>query len=258
MDWSNPKQVAAFMDLHSGNPREGPGDKASTARALAAVTAAAGDRQIESVLDLACGPGMQTRHLAELLPTSHITALDIHPAFLAELEGWIAQNNLEQQVTTVHGDMKQPPVATGSFDLIWCEGAAYMLGVGAALQTWQPYLRADPAQGFIALSEPVFLSAQLPQPVVENWAEYAEMSDEDGIAARVADAGFELLESFILPPAAWAAYYDPLQKRVDALRTKYVNDADGRQVINEGQREIDAWRNYGEYFSYAFIVTRPR
>lgn len=167
MDWSNPKQVAAFMDLHSGNPREGPGDKASTARALAAVTTAAGERQIESVLDLACGPGMQTRHLAELLPTSHITALDIHPAFLAELDGWIAQNELEHQVTTVHGDMKQPP-------------------------------------------------------------------------------------------AAWAAYYDPLQRRVDTLRTKYVNDPDGKQVINEGQQEIDAWRNYGEYFSYAFIVTRPR
>lgn len=245
------------MDLHSNNPREGPGDQASTARALGVVTAAASAGQIRSVLDIACGPGMQTRHLVELLPDCHITALDINPPYLAEVDVWIKQNNLGQQVTTVRGDMAKPPVAAGSMDLIWCEGAAYMLGVGPALQTWQPYLRADEAPGFIALSEPVFLSAQLPQPVVDNWAEYPEMSDEDGIAARVSGAGFDLLESFILPPEAWAAYYAPLQKRVDALRPKYANEPDSLQVIDEGQQEIDAWREYGEYFSYAFLVTRP-
>jgi len=266
MDWSKPKQVAAFFDLHRDNPREGPGDRASTARALAAVTLAANPAQIETVLDLACGPGMQTRHLVELLPArANITALDIHAPFVDEVNNWINERQLGHRVRVVQGDMSKPPVAPGSVDLIWCEGAAYMLGIGPALETWRPFLRGDNGGGnvsaspvgFVALSEPVFLTDELPPAVVENWAEYPAMTDAQGIADRVAGAGFNLLESFTLSHEAWAAYYDPLQQRVTALRDKYAKDPESLSVIEEGQQEIDAWHNYGEYFSYAFIVVQP-
>lgn len=265
MDWSDPKQIAAFFDLHQDNPREGPGNQESTARALAAVVLAAGAQEIAAVLDLACGPGMQTRHLAELLPDARITALDIHEPFVREVGEWIERDKLGDRVTAVQGDMSKPPVAPGSIDLVWCEGAAYMLGVQQALKTWRPLLRASDnsadiaggSTGFVAFSEPVFLSADLPPAVIENWAEYPVMTNEQGIAERVTEAGFSLLESFVLPPEAWAEYYEPLQRRVNSLRGKYTNDPEGLSVIEEGQQEIDAWQNYGEYFSYAFIVAEP-
>ena len=261
MDWSNPNHVATFFDLHRNNPREGPGDQASTARALAAAVKTVGADRIETVLDLACGPGMQTRHLAELLPAARITALDIHAPFVTEVRNWIDHNQLDHRVTAVQGDMRKPPVAPGSIDLLWCEGAAYMLGVEAALTTWRPLLRGadlgSASNGIVAFSEPVFLRDDLPPAVIENWAEYPPMTNLQGIAYWVAQADYNLLDSFVMPSAAWEAYYVPLQRRVVTLRDKYATDPERLSVIEEGQQEIDAWRNYGEYFSYAFIVAQP-
>ena len=89
MNWNNSKQRAAFFDLHSDNPREGPGDFVSTQRAFAAVSnALAGETRLQ-ILDLACGPGLQTQHLAELAPDARITALDIHAPFVAGLADWV-------------------------------------------------------------------------------------------------------------------------------------------------------------------------
>ena len=53
-----------FADVHSDLPRQGPGNRASTERALAMAGALPADVRI---LDIACGPGMQTLDLAYLV-----------------------------------------------------------------------------------------------------------------------------------------------------------------------------------------------
>lgn len=50
---------------------------------------------------------------------------------------------------------------------------------------------------------------------------------------------------------------DPPSDKGFELRGKYADDPDGALVIKEGQMEIDAWRNHGEHFSYAFFVVQP-
>ncbi|MDX1575896.1 MAG: class I SAM-dependent methyltransferase, partial [Kiloniellales bacterium] len=91
MDFDDPKMRAVFFDVHSGLPREGPGSRACTARALAM----AGPLPPEPrVLDIACGPGMQTLDLAELLPAARITAVDTHAPFVAEAERRAAARGL--------------------------------------------------------------------------------------------------------------------------------------------------------------------
>ena len=82
------------------------------------------------------------------------------------------------------------------------------------------------------------------------------MTDVAGVEQRLQATDFRLVDSFVLPDNAWAEYYEPLQKRVNVLREKYAADAHGALVIEEGQSEIDAWRNFGEYFSYAFFVVQ--
>ena len=254
MDRNKPNQWSAFLELHSGNPREGPGGRASTEKALQ--IARQHGCEPRRILDLACGPGMQTRHLAALAPLAHITALDLHDRYVQEVQAWITGDGLDTQVAAVRGDMSQPPVEKHSFDLIWCEGAAYMLGVTEALACWRDWLTAD-AGATIAFSEPVFLSSELPQAVVDNWAEYPAMSDLAGIHARVKAAGFRVVGDFVLPDAAWAAYYEPLQLRVNELRKSFAADPERLAIVEEGQQEIDAWRNHGEHFSYAFLVAQP-
>ena len=102
----------------------------------------------------------------------------------------------------------------------------------------------------------MFLSDQLPDAVVENWEEYPAMTDVAGVTSLLRNTDYTLVESFVLPDKAWAEYYEPLQRRVDALRPKYASVGDAALVIEEGQSEIDAWRNYGEHFSYAFFIVK--
>jgi len=252
LDWNNPTQRAAFLDLHSDNPREGPGDFKSAERAYRAAQNALGG-EVNAVLDLACGPGMQTQHLAALNPTAKITALDLHPVFVERVSEWCLEQGLGDRITALVGDMSKLDFDPGSQDLIWCEGAVYMLGVEAALAMWRPLLRPG---GCVAFTEPVFLSAQLPDAVVENWEEYPAMTDVAGMRSRLQNTDYDLVECFVLPDSAWAEYYEPLQRRVDVLRPKYAGVSDSALVIEEGQSEIDAWRNYGEHFSYAFFVVK--
>jgi len=252
LDWNNPTQRAAFFDLHSDNPREGPGDFQSAERAYSAAREALGG-EVNAILDLACGPGMQTQHLAALNPTAKITAVDVHPVFIARVTDWCVQQGLSDRITALVGDMNQLDFDPGSQDLIWCEGAVYMLGIEAALAKWRPLLRPG---GCVAFTEPVFLSDQLPDAVVENWAEYPAMMDVAGVTSLLRNTDYSLVESFVMSDNAWAEYYEPLQRRVDALRPKYVDIREAALIIEEGQSEIDAWRNYGEHFSYAFFVVK--
>jgi SAM-dependent methyltransferase len=83
MDFADSQQRRIFFELHSGLPREGPGNRDSTARALAMAGSLPARPRI---LDIACGPGMQTMDLAALLPEARIVAVDTHEPFLEELQ----------------------------------------------------------------------------------------------------------------------------------------------------------------------------
>jgi len=70
-----PRFWPIFFELYESLPRQGPGSRDCAARALALC------RDLPptpAVLDLGCGVGGQTLHLAELLPGVIITALDSH------------------------------------------------------------------------------------------------------------------------------------------------------------------------------------
>ena len=57
----NDRLMEIMLDVHSGLPRQGPGDDESTLRALSLCTELP---MRPSVLDVGCGPGMQTIALA--------------------------------------------------------------------------------------------------------------------------------------------------------------------------------------------------
>src|SRR6185312_16995079 len=151
MDFNDPQASRVFFDVHHGLPREGPGNRDCTARALALARPLP---ESARVLDIACGPGMQTMDLAALLPTASIVALDCHPPFLAEVQRRAVAGGAADRIATVLGDMAALPFPASSFDLIWCEGAAYVMGLAQALRAWRPLLRRG---GRLALTEAVWL-----------------------------------------------------------------------------------------------------
>lgn len=247
------KRSAVFFDIHSGLPREAPGDTASTLRALKMASLPGGSAR---VLDIGCGPGMQTIDLARALPAARITALDAYPPFLADLARRAEAAGLGGRISTCLGDMAALPFGPGAFDLIWCEGAAYILGVEAALAAWAPFLKP---QGRLAFTDAVWRTDTPSEAALEFWAEYPDMTHEPARRAQCEAAGYEVLGSFLLPPDAWwTHYYAPMETRLDMLEQRYENDDIAGDVLAEARREIETYRHHAEDYGYAFFVLKHR
>lgn len=252
MDFNDPKQRAIFFEVHDGLPRQGPGSFECTKRALALC------RNLPAaprVLDIACGPGMQTVHLAQLLPSARITAFDTYAPFLEELTARAEAEGVADRIEAKVGDMTKLDKSWGTYDLIWCEGAAYIMGVKNALNAWKPLLAPG---GNLALTEAVWLRSDPPEPVRHCWLEYPEMKDIAYNKSLVTTCGYTLLGDFVLPESAWVDdYYGPMAARLAEIGDKYTGDIVAEGVLAECHEEVNVYRQYSDYYSYVFLVMTP-
>ena len=114
-------------------PRLNPGDEASTLRALNMFRSAGSGSQRQTalgfrrILDLGCGCGGQTLALARYTKGA-ILALDNHQAYLDELRRRAEAAGLSGRIQTVLKDMRTLTTDDGPFDLIWSEGALFVVG----------------------------------------------------------------------------------------------------------------------------------
>ena len=89
---------AAFWKIHSGLPREGPGDNKSTRKAYMMLEDLPENPRI---LDVGCGPGMQTIELAKL-SGEQIVALDVHEPFLEQLKEAVKKEGANDMVKPIN------------------------------------------------------------------------------------------------------------------------------------------------------------
>lgn len=238
----------ALFRLHAGLPRQGPGCTACTREVLARLRPHLPARP--AVADFGCGSGAAALVLAEELRVP-VLALDLHAGFIRELEVEAARRGLAALIEARIGDMAEPPVGAGSLDLIWSEGAIYLLGFEAGLRRWRPLLRPG---GCIAASELSWLGAARPDDAALFWREaYPGMGSVAQNVARAEAAGFRVLDTVSLPPSAWFdPYYRPLLARCDALEA----DADRElaQAIVETRHEIALFERFCDAYGYVFYL----
>lgn len=245
---SLPDLPPLFWEIHQGLPREGPGDKHSTHRAYGLVN----DLPPEPiVLDIGCGPGQQTLDLAEICP-GKITAIDLHPPFLAELQRRAQAAGLSGRIQTCEASMFELPFADQSFDLIWCEGAAYFMGLEAALKTWKRLLKP---KGYLCLTDCCWLQTAPPPEVRKFWAEYPTMTDIDNSLKEIHRQGYRSIGHFVLPDSAWwEDYYTPMLARIAALKEKYAQAPEALDYLTESEQEAELHRQFSTYYGYVFFV----
>ncbi|MGP3696385.1 class I SAM-dependent methyltransferase [Rhodobacter sp. NSM] len=233
----------AFFTLHSGLEREGPGDAESLAWALGVARVPRAGR----VLDAGCGPGADVEGLLAAVPEGQVVALDLHRPYIDELA---ARLGVDARLRAVPGDMLTPE---GTFDFIWCAGAIYNAGIGAALDAWRRHLKQG---GRVAFSE-IGWRIDNPSPDLRDYWRTAcpAMTDRDGILAQVAAAGWRVLADRWLPHAAWSAYYEPLAARIEALRTGAVPSL--VSALDQAEQEVGLWRRHGESYGYLQVVAEP-
>ena len=245
-----PEQVAmeVFWKLHQGLPKQGPGSAASTRRALALVPKLP---PAPKILDLGCGPGRQTLVLARETG-GQVMAVDLLPPFLSQLDERAGAAGLDDRIETVRGSMSDLPYKDESFDLVWSEGAIYNIGFGRGLRSWRRLLRPGCA---LAVSEVTWLTDTPPEPIRQFWdASYPGMQNLAANERAVAEAGYSLLGSFVLPEQEWwDDYYTPFEERLRALRLQRDDDA-WVAALDDHQNEVDIVRDCGGSFGYVFYV----
>src|SRR4051812_25842416 len=96
------RKTALFFELFSGLPRQGPGDAASTLKALALVPAVGPETR---VLDIGCGTGTPTRVLAQN-SSARIVAIDNHRPYVEELNRDAAALGIGDRIEARVGDMR--------------------------------------------------------------------------------------------------------------------------------------------------------
>ena len=233
----------AFFTLHAGLPREGPGETADVAWAVEVAGLAPEAR----VLDAACGPGGDIGALLRAVPQGHVTAIDLHAPFIDDAR---TRWGHDPRVTLQVGDMTAPE---GPFDLIWCAGAVYFLGIEAALSAWRDRLAPG---GAIAFSEPAYFTDTPSAGAVAFWAgEGVEIGTEATIATRVAAAGYDTLGTRALSDVAWESYYRPLEDRIARLRPGA--DVGLTRALDAGLAEIAAWRAHRRETGYLLSLVCP-
>jgi len=247
------RMTTLFFELFDGLPRQGPGDTASTLRALALIP---GIGPRTRILDIGCGTGCQTLVLARNSP-ARIVAVDNHPPFVDFLNREARTLAIADRLDARVADMRRLDLADGSFDLIWSEGAVYNVGFETGLRDWRRLL---PPGGHVALTEVCWRQADPPAECAAFWdQEYPAIRDASVLLKTIDDCGYETVGHFQLPASAWwDDYYRPLQKNLTAFRKRYPDASDARELADQCQREINIWRAYSEFYGYEFFVMRTR
>jgi trans-aconitate methyltransferase len=232
-----------FFTLHQDLPREGPGEPADVAWAAGV----AGLKPGALMADVGCGPGADIGSLLAAAPQGHVTALDKVPHFVAAArQAWGGDG----RVTVLKADMAR---IANRYDMIWCAGAVYFLGVTQALTMWRKSLLPG---GCVAFSQVCWFTDQPSARAKAFWGtEYPAMTDEAGVAAQIAAAGYDVLGTRRLSDAAWEGYFGPIDARIAALRPK-ADDA-LRVVLDEAAEEAAVWRAHRAEFGYVLNVVRP-
>ncbi|MGD9703904.1 MAG: cyclopropane-fatty-acyl-phospholipid synthase family protein [Acidimicrobiia bacterium] len=240
-----------FFEVFEALPRQGPGDRTSTAGALALCD---GLPSAPSILDLGCGVGAQTLHLAELTDGS-IVAVDNHAPFIDRLGVVAAERGLAIRIRPLLADMAAAGLPPASFDLVWSEGALYQLGLDAALRLCADLLRPG---GYLAFTDAVWRRDDPPAEVRASFdGDYPAMGSVDDVVAVIVRSGLELVDHFTLRDEAWwHDFYTPLQARVRELRGIHAADPEALEVLDQLDAETEMRRRYGGYYAYEFFVAR--
>ncbi len=241
--------IEYLYELCDDLPRAGPGDNESTRRAFAFMNNLPDH---PSILDIGCGPGMQTLELAKI-SNGTITALDNHQPFLDSLMKKAAKAGLDKRIIPKKQSMFDMDFGGSLFDIVWSEGALYIMGFQNGLRQCSKLLNA---KGYLAVTEAVYLKPNPPQPLSAYFKkEYPAMKQDGDCIEMILNEGLHLISHFTLPKSAWLInYYSPMAEKLDKLMAKYRSNSVASKLFDSAREEIELFKKYSDYFGYEFFI----
>ncbi|WP_404419124.1 SAM-dependent methyltransferase [Marinospirillum sp.] len=224
--------------------RQGPGSDATTRNLAQKVMSLC---PLERILDMGCGKGASALVLARETQ-AQVLALDNHQPFVDALQEAAVAEGLDQ-ITAIIGSMDELDKITGTFDLIWSEGSAYIIGYEQALKLWRPLLTET---GYLFISDLVQLSDELaPEARTYLEQEGVKFENMDDRVQQAKALGYQLIESFILPQQDWLDFYADMEQQIKRLEPEVGKD---HPALISLSQEIDIYRHFGHQFGYACLL----
>jgi ubiquinone/menaquinone biosynthesis C-methylase UbiE/DNA-binding transcriptional MerR regulator len=246
----NKTMMKYFMEMFCQNHRQGPGNKESTLKALNKVNIP--DKP--QILDVGCGNGIQTMDLASNL-NANIIAIDNHDELLDLAKANFENLESNSDITVQNCSMTALPYDNESFDLIWSEGAIYIMGFEEALKEWKRFIKPE---GYLVVSDMGWFSDSPPEEILKYWNTYNPGTKYiHEFKSAIERTGYALIDYFQLPREAWIEnFYEPLQEIVNNMKKKYQNNSEALEVLKSQSEEIAMYKKYGKYYGYFFFVLK--
>ncbi|MGC4118430.1 MAG: class I SAM-dependent methyltransferase [Myxococcales bacterium] len=185
-----------------------------------------------------------------------ILGVDFYEPFVQELRRHAAERGLEGRVSARVGDMNALDLAPQSFDLVWCEGAIFVAGFEKGLGIIHGLLRE---RGLAVVSEAAWLRPleEIDREVLEFWTQsYSAITSVEADLATARRAGFEVLDHFTLAAEGWAAYIDPVERRMNEVMAQHAGDPDAEKAAAMERQEIAIFRKNRGWFGHEFFLLR--
>ncbi len=243
-----------LIDLHRHNQRQGPGGVLETKRAIGLT--GIDNRNDLNILDIGCGSGGQTLTLARHLD-GHITAVDLFPEFLTELKTHAETEGLNGRISTLAASMDDLPFGHEEYDLIWSEGAIYLMGFEQGIAAWRKYLKPG---GVLAVSDISWITEKRPRSLEEYWArECPGIGTIEAKLETLASQGYASLGHFTLPEECWINnYYEPLQDSHSTFLDRQNHSVSAKELVEQDVQEYEMYKKYKEYYSYGFFIAKKQ
>lgn len=241
-----------FYEVFEKIPRQGPGMNSATRKAYNTIRKFLPGQP--AILDIGCGKGVQTLELAKT-SEGRITALDNHPFFLECLQQDAEKSGFSSRIKSIEADMNTMPFKNKSFDLIWSEGAVFVIGIKEGLKRWKRLLKP---KGVMVLTDLVWLSESPPDDLkayLEEECLYVLTIRE--VLAEAKKNGYDCISHFTLPDEGWTKEYLLPQKQIIAkLRKKYKSSEEAQQTFDALEFEREIMIPNFKYFGYEFFMLR--
>lgn len=241
-----------IVDLHLQGERQGPGSDRETLRALDLIQLPEyGELKFA---DIGCGTGAQTFALAEHT-RAEIVAVDIFSEFLSELKKRVETAEFSDQIKTLKSSMDDLPFGEEAFDVIWSEGAIYLMGFAKGIKAWRKYLKPG---GYLAVSEIVWTTKERPEELEVYWKDhYPEIGLISEKIKVLEDSGYSPIGHFVLPASCWLDhYYHPMEKRFDVFLDRHDHSKEAKALVASEKEEIKFYKKHKVHFSYGFFVAK--
>lgn len=142
-----------------------------------------------SILDLGCGKGAVSVHLAKTLGC-HITGIDGLPEFIESAGKLAAENNVSHLCRFIHADIREEIKNCRDFDVVILGAIGPVFGFMAqTLQAIAPALRPG---GYVFIDDGFKEDDTLP--------DYDRVLSRSAFYQQIAEQGFVVLEELIIPP----------------------------------------------------------